>query len=217
MSAKRKKRKRRFLKPMECVLLLLFFAVFLYSLIYAIDCSVSLGDMDACLADAYEGRCVEISQFEFYSRHGGGTLWLFLKLDNGVRVGAPLERLEKAGLDVDEFECLRGETMRFSYTTIIRPWSFAHYPIDISYQGRHLTSTAVMVGNLRSDASGWYFIAGLNLFLILLFSPLFLIDAIEKFFRERKYQKNRRRKAEKKQAWLGKQKQNEQLPDNKGE
>lgn len=216
MSAKRKKRKRRFLKPKECVLLLLFFAVFLYSLIYAIDCSISAGDMDACLADAYEGRCVEISQVELYGRHGT-TLWLFLKLDNGVRVGAALKRLEKAGLDVDELERLRGETMRFSYTTVIGPWPFAHYPIDISYQGRHLTSTEVMAENLRSDASGWYFIAGLNLFLILLFSPLFLMDAIGKFFRERKHQKNRRRKAEKKQAWLEKQKQNEQLPDNKGE
>ena len=203
--------------PVECVLLLLFFTVFLYSLIYAVDCSLSAGDLDACLADAYEGRCVEISQVELYGKHGGGTRWLFLELENGAHVGAPLEELEKAGLEVDELERLRGETMKFSYTTILRAGSFAHYPIDISYQGRHLTATEVMVKNLRSDAFGWYVIAGLNLFIILIFSPLCFAEWIEKFLRERKHQKNRRRKAEKKRAWLEKQEQNEQLPNSKGD
>ena len=119
--------------------------------------------------------------------------------------------------EVDELERLRGETMRFSYTTILRAGSFAHYPIDISYQGRHLTATEVMVKNLRSDAFGWYVIAGLNLFIILIFSPLCFAEWIEKFLRERKHQKNRRRKAEKKRAWLEKQEQNEQLPNSKGD
>lgn len=179
----------------------------LWHLAYAIECSVVSGNMDRYMSKPHSSDHTDITAFEMRGRYGGGTDWYSFELEDGTRVAETQHELENAGFDRVIFEQICDETVEFSYTKLIRPWTFRHQLVDISYNGTHLTSVEVMQEGLRNEATAFYIIAACLMIVPFAAVMYFGIDWAVILLRKRNNQKNRKRKKEKKERYYAKQKQ----------
>lgn len=204
---KRQSKKQRKVK-LGCTV---FFAILLFitavhSLVYASECSYICNNMDVYLQEAYHGRCADFYDYKRAIRikWGSREQWYGFELDNGDLLGSAQWDIEDCGFDADLFKQYSNQPMAFAYTKILRPFSSTHKVINISYENRWLLSDRI--GAIRYEAGCFYFVFSVFLVgTVLVLLPM-LLPWLSAMWKKRKNCENRKRKREKKEKFLNKQK-----------